>query len=121
MANTNMSLFRELARATDSRDIRDQLLVLFRREAAEDSKKMYDYRRLSSELRQVVKIRDGYINELEMRDSCDEVVEAIKIMRRMQLDDMEKASRLLLMAREAQNKVYEKNAFIAKLRGPRVG
>ncbi|GKE18599.1 hypothetical protein Tco_1426176 [Tanacetum coccineum] len=83
MANTNMPLFRELAHAADSHDIRDQLLVLFRRE--------------------VVKIRDGYINELEMRDSCDEVVEAIKIMRRMQLDDMEKASRLLLMVREAQN------------------
>ncbi|GKG30664.1 hypothetical protein Tco_0423152, partial [Tanacetum coccineum] len=52
---------------------------------------------------------DGYINELEMCDSSDEVLESIEIIRRMQLDDMEKASRLLLMARDVQNKIYEKN------------
>ncbi|GJW38830.1 hypothetical protein Tco_0064675 [Tanacetum coccineum] len=32
------------------------------------------------------------------------------------VDDMEKASRLALMAREIQDKVYEKNTFIAKHR-----
>ncbi|GJZ68569.1 hypothetical protein Tco_0631809 [Tanacetum coccineum] len=35
---------------------------------------------------------------------------------RIGVDDMEKASRLALMAREIQDKVYEKNTFIAKLR-----
>ncbi|GJW60234.1 hypothetical protein Tco_0109569 [Tanacetum coccineum] len=45
-------------------------------------------------------MRDGYINELQMSDSSDEVPESIEIMRRMQVDDMEKASHFLLMARE---------------------
>ncbi|GKB25901.1 hypothetical protein Tco_0865302 [Tanacetum coccineum] len=56
--------------------------------------------RLSSKLRQGVRMRDGYINELQMSDSFDEVPESIEIMRRMQVDDMEKASHFLLMARE---------------------
>ncbi|GJT71921.1 hypothetical protein Tco_1031207 [Tanacetum coccineum] len=51
-----------------------------------------------------------------MLDSSEEVLEGIEIMRRMQLGDMEKASRLLLMAREIQTKVHEKNSFILKLR-----
>nr|GEX73804.1 hypothetical protein [Tanacetum cinerariifolium] len=41
--------------------------------------------------------------------------------RQMQLDDIEKASRLLLMARETQMKMHEKNTFIVKLRGEMVG
>ncbi|GJU98397.1 hypothetical protein Tco_1327668 [Tanacetum coccineum] len=35
MANTDMPLLRELSRAADSRDMRDQLSVFFRREVAE--------------------------------------------------------------------------------------
>ncbi|GKD44374.1 hypothetical protein Tco_1269019 [Tanacetum coccineum] len=77
---------------------------------------MQDYRRLSSELREAVRMRDGYISELQMSDSSDEVLESIEIIRNMQLDDMEKASRLLLMTREIQTKVYKKNNFIMRLR-----
>ncbi|GKB64918.1 hypothetical protein Tco_0921104 [Tanacetum coccineum] len=73
MANTSTPLLQELARAADSDDIRDQLLVLF-------------------------------------------TTESIEILKRVQLDDMEKASRLLLMVREIQSKVFEKNTFIARLR-----
>ncbi|GJU67192.1 hypothetical protein Tco_1253451 [Tanacetum coccineum] len=120
MANTDTPLLQELSRAIDSHDIRDQLLVLFQREVAEDSEKMQDYRRLSCELREGVRMKDGYINELQMSDNSDEVLESIEIMRRMQLDDMEKASHLLLMAREVQNKLHEKNTFIVKPRGQRV-
>ncbi|GJS17524.1 hypothetical protein Tco_0411996 [Tanacetum coccineum] len=57
------------------------------------------------------------ISELQISDTSDEVLEIIEILRRMQLDDMEKASRLLLMAREIHNKVYDKKTFIAKPRG----
>ncbi|GKC00782.1 hypothetical protein Tco_0986918 [Tanacetum coccineum] len=106
-----------LARAADSHDIRDQLSVLFQREIVEDSEKMQEYHSLSGELREGVRMRDGYISELQMSDSSDEVLESIEITRCMQVDDMEKASRLLLMAREVQNKVHEKNTFIMKLRG----
>ncbi|GKB59583.1 EIN3-binding F-box protein 1-like protein [Tanacetum coccineum] len=56
---------RTLAGAGDSTDIRDQLSVLFRREANEESKKMHDYRRLSDELRESVRMRDAYIEEFQ--------------------------------------------------------
>ncbi|GKB08777.1 hypothetical protein Tco_0837089 [Tanacetum coccineum] len=88
MANTGTSLLQELARAADSDDIMDQLLVLFTREVVEDTEKMENYRQLI----------------------------CIEILKRVQLDDMEKASRLLLMAREIQSKVFEKNTFIARIR-----
>ncbi|GJV43204.1 hypothetical protein Tco_1427740 [Tanacetum coccineum] len=83
MSNTGSPLFRELARAADSDDVRDQLSVLFRREIAEDLKKMEHFYRLSNELRETVRIRDAYINELLIKDSSNEVVESIEIMRRM--------------------------------------
>nr|GEW29936.1 zinc finger, CCHC-type [Tanacetum cinerariifolium] len=86
------------------------------REVAKDLVKMKDYRRLSNELRNGVEMRDGCVNKLQIYDTSNEVLVSIEILRRMQLDDMEKVSRLLLMAREIQNKVYEKNTFIAKLR-----
>nr|GEU90480.1 hypothetical protein [Tanacetum cinerariifolium] len=116
MANTGMLLLHELARAADSNDIRDQLLVLFTREVVEDTEKMENYHQLSGQLRNGVRMRDRYIRELRTFDMFDEVVESIEILKRLQLDDMEKVSRLLLMAREIQSKVFEKNTFIARLR-----
>ncbi|GKC17411.1 hypothetical protein Tco_1014193 [Tanacetum coccineum] len=116
MANTGTPLLQKLARAADSDDIRDQLSLLFTREVAEDTEKMEDYRRLSGELRNGVRMRDRYIRELRTSHMSDEVVESIQILKRVQLDDMEKAYRLLLMARETQNKVFEENTIIARLR-----
>nr|GEZ07706.1 hypothetical protein [Tanacetum cinerariifolium] len=74
---------------------------------------------LSDELRENVRMRDAYIEEfqrLQMYGSSDEVTESIKILKSMQVDDMEKASRLIFMARDIQNRVYEKYNFITKLR-----
>ncbi|GJR68312.1 hypothetical protein Tco_0014377 [Tanacetum coccineum] len=93
MANTSTLLLQELARAADSDDIRDQLLVLFTREVLEDTEKMENYHRLSGELRNGVRMRDIYIRELRISHMSDEVVKSIKILKRVQLDDMEKASR----------------------------
>ncbi|GKC63429.1 hypothetical protein Tco_1096027 [Tanacetum coccineum] len=84
-----MPLPRELADATGSTDVKDQLR------------------------------RDAYIEEfqrLEMYNSSDEVIETIEILKGMQVDDMEKASRLILMAREIRNRVYQIYDFITKLR-----
>ncbi|GJV76912.1 hypothetical protein Tco_1508496 [Tanacetum coccineum] len=114
-----MPLLRELADVAGYIDVKDQLSVLFRREVNEESKKMHDYRRLSDELRENVRMRDAYIEEfqrLQIYNSSDEVIESIEILKGMQVDDMEKASRLILMAREIQNRVYEIYDFITKLR-----
>ncbi|GKA82464.1 hypothetical protein Tco_0789212 [Tanacetum coccineum] len=77
---------------------------------------MQDYYRLASDLRESVRMRDEYINELHMINSSNEVGESIEVMRRMQLDDIEMDSCLMLMAREMQTKVHDKNNFIVRLR-----
>nr|GEW47605.1 hypothetical protein [Tanacetum cinerariifolium] len=84
----SLPLLQELACAADSGNTKDRLSMLFRREIVEDS------------------------------FSEAKGVSSIEIMRRMQLDDMKKASRLLLMARETQLKMHEKSMFVAKLRRP---
>ncbi|GJS09910.1 hypothetical protein Tco_0366706 [Tanacetum coccineum] len=53
-------------------------------------------------LRIGVEMRDGYI---QISDMSKEVLESIENLRQMQVDDMEKASRLALMAREIQDKI----------------
>nr|GEV01132.1 hypothetical protein [Tanacetum cinerariifolium] len=116
MANIQASLLQELSYAADSYDIKDQLSVLFRREVVEDSQRIHDYHRLSDELTEGVKMRDEFMNETRMLVNYEEILECIEIMRRMQVDDIEKASRLMMMAREIQTKVHEKNHFIFNLR-----
>ncbi|GJW68991.1 hypothetical protein Tco_0123415 [Tanacetum coccineum] len=38
---------------------------------------MHDYRRLSSELKEAVRMEDEYINELQMLDSYEEVLKGV--------------------------------------------
>ncbi|GJX46397.1 hypothetical protein Tco_0271587 [Tanacetum coccineum] len=111
-----LQLLEELARATNSDVTKDQLIVLFEREADEDVAKIMDFRRLSKELRAVVRRRDGSIAELGVYRSCDDTLGTIEMLSRMQLDDMEKDARLLLMARETQIKVDENTGFIMRMR-----
>nr|GEU53271.1 hypothetical protein [Tanacetum cinerariifolium] len=72
------------------------------------SDKMHDYCRLSDELRKGVRKRDAYIEELrklQMFNNLDRVRESVDMIKSMQTDDMQKASRLLLMVREVKNEV----------------
>nr|GEZ09078.1 hypothetical protein [Tanacetum cinerariifolium] len=116
MTNTVLPLLQELTHPADSHDIRDQLSVLFQKEAAEDLKKMQDYYMLFDELSETIRMRDACIIELRTNYSSNEVVESIEILRLMHLDDTQAAPRLMLMAREMQDKVHEKNRFVARLR-----
>nr|GEZ15157.1 hypothetical protein [Tanacetum cinerariifolium] len=90
MANVGTSLLQELARAAGSDDIRDQLVLLFSREVAEETEKMKNYHQLSGQLRNGVRMRDRYIRELRTSAMSDEVLESIEILKWVQLDDMEK-------------------------------
>nr|GEX79692.1 hypothetical protein [Tanacetum cinerariifolium] len=60
--------------------------------------------------------RDEYVAELRASKSCDDALGTIEILSRMQLDNMEKAARLLLMAMDTQIKVDEKTGFIMRMR-----
>nr|GEW67637.1 hypothetical protein [Tanacetum cinerariifolium] len=111
-----LPLLEELTRAVESNLTKDQLIVLFEREVDEDAGKVRDIRRLSSELREAVRRRDGYVAELKASRSYDDALGTIEMMTHMQLDDMEKAARLLLMARESQIKVDENTDFIMRMR-----
>ncbi|GJU12455.1 putative ribonuclease H-like domain-containing protein [Tanacetum coccineum] len=78
-----LSLLEELARAAESDVTKDQLIVLFEREVAEDVEKVRDFRRLSTQLREVVRRSDGYVAELRALRSCDDDLGTIKMLSRM--------------------------------------
>ncbi|GJR34858.1 hypothetical protein Tco_1210542 [Tanacetum coccineum] len=86
------------------------------KEVVEDVGIIRDFSRLSSELREAVRRRGGYVAELRASRSYDDALGTIDKLSRMHLDDMEKAAHLLLMARETQIKVDEKTGFIMRLR-----
>ncbi|GJX80186.1 hypothetical protein Tco_0328335 [Tanacetum coccineum] len=115
-SNAQSPLLQELARAADSHNIKDKLLVLFEREVIEDRQNMQNYYRLSNKLNEAVRMRDGYINELQTSNDSNEVADSIKILKRMQIDDIQMASRLMVTAGEMQTKVIEKNNFIMLLK-----
>ncbi|GKA45466.1 hypothetical protein Tco_0738262 [Tanacetum coccineum] len=75
-----LPLLEELARAAKSDVMKDQLIVLFEREVAEDAEKIMDFRRLSSELRLTVRRRYGYIAKLRLYRSCDDTLRTIKML-----------------------------------------
>ncbi|GJT45803.1 hypothetical protein Tco_0954518 [Tanacetum coccineum] len=106
----------ELVSAAGSDATKDQLVVLFEREVAESLGKIEEYRRLCIELRANIRLRNDYICELQLYRSCDDVIGSIAMLRRMQLDDADNASRLLSLARETQQKVDEKTDFITRIR-----
>nr|GFA35349.1 hypothetical protein [Tanacetum cinerariifolium] len=85
-------------------------------EVTEDAGKIRDFRRLSSKLGKAVRRRDGYVVELRASRSCDDPIGNIKMLSHMQLNDMEKAARLLLMVRDTQIKMDEKTSFIMRMR-----
>nr|GFA39762.1 hypothetical protein [Tanacetum cinerariifolium] len=72
--------------------------------------------KLSSKLGKAVRRRDGYVVELRASRSCDDPIGNIKMLSHMQLNDMEKAARLLLMVRDTQIKMDEKTSFIMRMR-----
>ncbi|GJY90969.1 hypothetical protein Tco_0506165 [Tanacetum coccineum] len=95
----------------------DRLLVLFNREVLADFVRVGEYRTLSHGLRDAVRRRHEHIGELKALGSCEDDVESVRFFEHMQLEDMEKGTRLLLMMKETQIKIDEKARFILKLRG----
>ncbi|GJS29397.1 hypothetical protein Tco_0490017 [Tanacetum coccineum] len=55
------------------------------------------------------------IGELKALGSCEDVIESVRVLERMQLEDMEKGTRLLLMMKETHLKISENARFILKI------
>ncbi|GKF24760.1 hypothetical protein Tco_0077082 [Tanacetum coccineum] len=96
---------------------KDRLLVWFNQEVLEDVAKVGEYRTLSRGLRDAVRKKHERIGELKALGSCEDDIETVRFLESMQLEDMKKGTRLLLMMKETQIKIGEKARFILNLRG----
>nr|GEY51963.1 hypothetical protein [Tanacetum cinerariifolium] len=114
---SSLPLIHKLAYAAGSDVMKDQLVVLFEREAAESVGKIAEFRRLCIELRTNIKLRNSYISELMLYRSCDDILGSITMLRTMQLNDTENDAHLLSIAQETQRKkIAEERSFLNMLR-----
>ncbi|GJY54847.1 hypothetical protein Tco_0446511 [Tanacetum coccineum] len=95
---------------------KDRLLRYFNQEVCEDLARLGEYRSIANGLRVVVRRRRHRITQLEALRNCREARDTINFWERMQLEDVEKGTRALLMMRETKSKIGEKARFILNLR-----
>ncbi|GJX03274.1 hypothetical protein Tco_0189190 [Tanacetum coccineum] len=87
---------------------RDRLLRNFNQEIREDIARLREYRSIANGLRIVVRRRRQRIDRLEALVNYHEAIDTIRFWERMQLEDVEKGTRALLMMRETEAKIGEK-------------
>ncbi|GJT40583.1 hypothetical protein Tco_0940448 [Tanacetum coccineum] len=96
---------------------RDRLLRNNNQEIHKDIASLREYRSIANGLRVVVRRRRQRIDRLEALGDFSEAADIIRFWERMQLKDVEKGTRALLMMRETEDKIREKARFILNLRG----
>nr|GFD12606.1 hypothetical protein [Tanacetum cinerariifolium] len=84
-------------------------------EIIEDRARLDGYWRMASQLTKSVRRKSGYINELKVCGGRENA-ENLRFMEHMQLEDMDKGTRLLLMLKETEIKIKEKACFVSKLK-----
>nr|GEV25546.1 hypothetical protein [Tanacetum cinerariifolium] len=87
---------------------KDRLLGYFDQEVREDIARVRVYRAIANGLRITVRRRRECICRLEALGNCQDAIDTIRFWERMQLDDVEKGTRALLMMRETESKIREK-------------
>nr|GEW64434.1 putative reverse transcriptase domain-containing protein [Tanacetum cinerariifolium] len=87
---------------------RDRLLHNFNQEIRKDIARLREYRSIANGLRVVVRRRHHRIDRLEAVEDSREAADIIRFWERMQLEDVEKGTRVLLMMRETGAKIHEK-------------
>nr|GEV66330.1 hypothetical protein [Tanacetum cinerariifolium] len=108
-----LPLLEELSRAAESDVTNDQLIVLFEIEVAEDAEKVKDFRKLSTELREVVKRRYGYVAELRVSRSCDDALGTIEMLSHMSMvEDYRLAGETTRVCGEVANVAQERAHFL---------
>ncbi|GJT75328.1 hypothetical protein Tco_1042053 [Tanacetum coccineum] len=112
-----LPLLEELSKTAMSTKTKDQLLILIQREVKEDASKVSEFKKLAGELLEDVRRRRGYIGELKKLKTNNDAIETVELLQRMQKDDLEEATLLLLMANKTKLKMQNKSSFILKLRG----
>ncbi|GJR60296.1 hypothetical protein Tco_1502458 [Tanacetum coccineum] len=87
---------------------KDHLLACFNQEVREDLARLRVYRSLANGLRVAVRRRRQHITRLEALGNCEDAARTVRFWERMQLDDVEKGTRALLMMKETETKIGEK-------------
>ncbi|GJY15791.1 hypothetical protein Tco_0386213 [Tanacetum coccineum] len=95
---------------------KDRLLGWFNQEVVEDLGRLRVYRSVARGLKVVVRKRLERIRRLQLLRNCQDAAATIRFWERMQLEDVEKGTRALLMMKETEVKIGEKARFILNLR-----
>ncbi|GJR79395.1 hypothetical protein Tco_0150180 [Tanacetum coccineum] len=117
MANFPNSSLEEVVHESFQLVDKDRLLVLFNQEVSEDVARVREYKAKACRLKVAIRRREEYIGELKALGDCEDVVETVRFMEQIQLYDVEKYTRSLLMMKEIEVKMRENARFILKLRG----
>ncbi|GJZ65560.1 hypothetical protein Tco_0622256 [Tanacetum coccineum] len=86
-------------------------------EFSKDVARVRGYRAMACGLKVALRRRKEYIEELKSLGDSEDVVESVMFLERMQLNDMEKCTRSLLMMKDTEVKMREKARFFLRLRG----
>ncbi|GJV05629.1 hypothetical protein Tco_1343285 [Tanacetum coccineum] len=116
VAGVRSSSVRGVAAQSAPQVDKDRLLRYFNKEVHEDLARLREYRSIANGLRVVVRRRRHRITQLESLRNYREARDTINFWERMQLEDVEKGTRALLMMRETESKIGEKARFILNLR-----
>nr|GEZ56860.1 hypothetical protein [Tanacetum cinerariifolium] len=87
---------------------KDHLLACFNQEVHEDLARLRVYRSLANGLMVAVRRRRHRIAGLEALGNCEDAARTVRFWEQMQLDDVEKGTRALLMMKETEAKIGEK-------------
>nr|GEU71417.1 membrane protein of ER body-like protein [Tanacetum cinerariifolium] len=87
---------------------KDHLLACFNQEVHEDLARLRVYRSLANGLRVAIRMRRHRITRLEALGNCEDAARTVRFWERMQLDNVEKGTRALLVMKETEAKIGEK-------------
>ncbi|GJV66824.1 hypothetical protein Tco_1482333 [Tanacetum coccineum] len=94
---------------------KDRLLCLFNQEVGEDVARVREYRGVAYVLKIAMRRREECIGELKALGDCEGVAETMRFMERMQLDDIDKCNRSLLLMKEMEDKAREKSRLARQI------
>ncbi|GJY86887.1 hypothetical protein Tco_0500913 [Tanacetum coccineum] len=110
------SSFRQTASESVDQLDKERVLRCFNQEVVEDLGRLREYRSIARGLKVVMRRRREHIRQLQLLRNCEDVAATIRFWERMQLEDVEKGTRALLMMKETEVKIGEKANYILNLR-----
>ncbi|KAL6498500.1 hypothetical protein OROHE_026597 [Orobanche hederae] len=114
--NDSVRLIEELARSAGSSDPLQQLAQLLNDEAADDGRVAILFEVLGNRFNTAATKRLLYFNEFKKFMSDPEMKNGLKLLERVQSDDIDKITVLRLMHRQTQTKIDDKVNFGLKLK-----